>query len=469
MFDIFNSKEILANPLLAKDFIKHVPAYELAKWCLNNADENNIIDLEPIVKGIIESDRNDLKLIVATYGKLSHLFKADYLLELFSIDGGHKAALLGNSKINWYSFDDRVTEILKKIFLCDPSISDVGDLRRLASNNPRMDRRLIANAMRGKDDFQALGLTDRLIIGAEAIAINEIPAENWIGKDSPDTHELHFSEPSKAFLPLLKMVKENSSEEDFEYYLSGIIIWKMVNAKIDVETKDWLSADQIKPFNYETYMQDIREEKLRSLQLIFDFFADWYDRDDGFPQEEKHINKVSTAILAIDALLNNFWVRNDVQEIVEGLLIHPSILLRSAGYAKIFNSIKIDEESKGIKDFFISYPENSLEKWMGITCTEAFWLCFENYQLREFLLEKIESSGYAVRFETARNAMYQYLFSNVSDFAVAAKSHNEKFKFINLKFKSVVSSLLGNAFSVDEEKIRRATKNGKGFLGKFFK
>lgn len=230
-----------------------------------------------------------------------------------------------------------------------------------------------------------------------------------------------------------------------------------------------IPADQIKRFNYETYLQDIRDEKLRSLYVIFDFFADWYDRDDGFPQEEKHINKVATAILSIDALLNNYWVRNDVQEVVDNLLSNSSLLLRSAGYAKIFNSIKIDDESKGVKDFFVAYPENSLEKWIGITCTEAFWLCLENYRLRDFLLERIEASGYSTRFETARNAMYQYIFSIRSEFEVVAKKHNEKVRFVNLKPKNVVSSLLSNAFSVDENKIKQATSAGKGLLGRLFK
>ncbi len=468
MFNIFDSKEILQNPILAKDFIKHVPAFELAKFCLNNSDIN-IIDLEPIEKGIMESSRDDLKLILATYGKLSQFLKADYIVELFKLDGGHKAALLGNPKINWYNFDDRIAGILQNILLCDPTVRDVGELRRLMINNPRMDRKLIANAMRGEGAFQALEQVDRLIIGSEAISVTEIPAENWIGKDSPDTHELHFSKPNEAFLPLLKMVKEHSTSDDFEGYLSNIVIWKIVNSKLDIDTKDWLPSDQIKPFNYETYVQDIRDEKLRSLRLVFDFFADWHDRDDGFPQEEKHINKVATAILAIDALLNNYWVRNDVQDVVDGLLLHPSILLRSAGYAIIFNSINIDEDGKGVKEFFSSYPENSLEKWMGITCTQAFWLYCENYRIRDFLMEKVEASGYSPRFETARNAMYQYIFDVRSEFAVAAKNHNDKFKFINLKPRSAISTILGNAFSVDEGKIKQAKDSGKGLLGRFFK
>jgi hypothetical protein len=468
MFNIFDPVEILANPLLAKDFIKHVPAFELANFCLKNAN-NSVIDLDPIEKGIMESDRDDLKLILATYGKLSQFLKADYIVELFKLDGGHKAALLGNSRINWYNFDDRISEILKNILLCDPSVRDAVELRELMIKNPRMDRRLISNAMRGEGDFESLSLVVRLAIGAQAIDVDEIPAENWIGKDSPDAHELHFSKPNVAFLPLLKKVKEHISEDDFNFCLSNIVIWKIVNSKLDIETKDWLPSDQIKPFNYETYLEDARAEKLRSLQLILNFFADWYDRDNGFPQEEKYINKVSTAILAIDALLNNYWVRNDVQEIVDGLLSHPSVLLRSAGYAKIFNSIKIDEEGKGIKDFFSSYPENSLEKWMGITCTEAFWLCCENYQLREFLLEKVEASGYSARFETARNSMYQYIFSIRSEFGAAAKNHNEKFKFINLKPKGAISAILSNTFSVDEEKIKQATNAGKGLLGRIFK
>jgi hypothetical protein len=413
-----------------------------------------------------------LKLVLSTYGKMhvgAFSEPSSAIVELFQLGDGYKAALLSNSRIDYYGFDKRIDYLLKDVILCNSDSKEARSLRLVLVKNPRANRELIAKAMRGAEGFERLSWGHRLAIGAEAIAVKEIPAENWLGKDSPDTHETYFSEPHNAFLPLLKEAKQSLPEKDFQAHLSEII-WKMVDAQLDVKAKDWVPAEEIKRFNHDTYMEDIREANLKALEEVFSFFSDWYDRDDGLPQEYKHICRVGTAILSIDALLNNYWIRESVQDVVDKLLAHPSTILKAAGYAKIFNSIELDDECKGIKDFFAAYPEDTLEKWMGISCTEAFWLCRGNYKISDFISWKMDASGYQVRIENAEKEVYQYLFGTDIEFERSArvKAHNDKIKFIKLKPKNVVTSTIKKAFSVDDGKLKQAVQDSKGLLGKLF-
>ena len=82
MFNIFENSEVHKNPLLAKEFIKIVPAFELVKHVLattGNDRFDRILSKKAIKDGILDSDRDDLKLVLATYGDVLEFCNMDDL------------------------------------------------------------------------------------------------------------------------------------------------------------------------------------------------------------------------------------------------------------------------------------------------------------------------------------------------------------------------------------------------------
>ena len=214
MFNIFDNSEVHKNPLLAAEFIKIVPAIDLVNHILEVSSaeatekRDSILSCKAIQNAILNSDRDDLKLVLATYGNILELWDSKSFLKLYEKGVGFKAALFSNSNIDWYDLDeaDKV-EILHKSLLADFNDPTNKALINSIATNPRMDRQIIANAMLGKNGFEALPMTTRLLIGHDSIKVEPIEADYWPAKDSPDTHEMYFSAVNEAFLPMIKNAK----------------------------------------------------------------------------------------------------------------------------------------------------------------------------------------------------------------------------------------------------------------------
>lgn len=482
MFDIFNLKDAREKPLLAAEFIKIVPAYELIKHLLNSSTEATedgldplLIDLEHIRDAILESGRDDLQLVLATYGKIIELWDTEVLEKLAAKGPAYKEALFSNSRINWYRLDLRKDEegnLLRTALLANIDDKANKSLIYTIARNPRMDRSVIANAMRGTKGFEELPMGTRLLIGAEAILVEEIPAQFYAGKDSPDSHEIYFSSVNDVFISMVRDAKEVLDEKTFNQYLTGLILWKLPRAKLGLKAPDWLTAEEIETLEEkvsasEKFMDSYNRKQHASLQKVFDYFGNWYDRDDGYPQTTALIARAGVAIMAMNSLLRSYTFSHTVEKIVEEMLDSPHLLVRAAGYATIFNNIEVESNSPSVKSFFASYPENTLEKWMGITNTQAFWLCDGYDSLWSTIKEEMAGSGYQVKIESAHDDMYQYLFYSGS-YAERLEEHNKTTRPSLFKPKSLASRVMHTAFSVDESKIK-AAQESKGLLGKLFK
>jgi hypothetical protein len=482
MFDIFNFKDAQENPLLAAEFIKIVPAYELTKHLLKAYSEESddgptklLVDIEAIRDGILASGRDDLQLVLATYGEVIELWETKALEQLAAKGPAFKAALFNNSRIDWYSLslrNDEGNNILRNTLLADIEDPTNKSLLYAMVRNPRMDRSVIADAMRGLKGFEELPMETRLLIGAEAIGVKEIPAEFYAGKDTPDSHEIYFTRVNDAFISMIRDAKEALDEKKFNSYLTGLLLWKLPKAKLDVRADDWLTAEEIqtieeKASGSEKFMDGYNRKQRAALYKVFEYFGSWYDRDDGYPQTTTLISKASVAIMSMASLMRSHSVSHDIETIVEEMLASPHLLVRAAGYATIFNNITVESNSPLVKSFFSSYPENSLEKWMGITNTTAFWLCDGYSSLWNTIREEMSGSGYDVKIESARDDMYQYLFCSGS-YAERLDQHNKTTRPSLFKPKSMASRVIHTAFSVDESKIK-AAQEPKGLLGKLFK
>lgn len=472
MFNIFENSEVHKNPLLAKEFIKIVPAFELVKHVLattGNDRFDRILSKKAIKDGILDSDRDDLKLVLATYGDVLEFWDVKDFLKLYTKGSAFKAALFGNSTIDWYRLDEaKKVEILHTTLLADFTDETNSELIRVLVTNPRMDRKVIANAMLGRDGFEVIPITTRLQIGGYAISVEEIKADYWPGKDSPDTHEIYFSAVNEAYIRMLKDAKSEMEGVEFSKWVNHLL-WQLPFADLDISSEHWLNPDEIteleEKFSSLQYIEKYYKIKKIALLKVFDFFADWYQVDEGYPETTKQISRAGVAILAMTALLRNYWVRDDVNEIVEGLLASPSLIIRAAGYAAIFDNLSVESESEGVADFFAMYPDNSLDKWIGITNTPAFWLCDGYGSNGKVIAPHMKACGYLEKINTAKNDMYKYLF--LDTFSANLDKHNSMPKLDLLDSKSKVLELIKSPFTVDETMLP-SSKPKKGFLQKLF-
>lgn len=473
MFNIFDITEVQKNPLLASEFIKIVPAFELAKNAIETKDNDEfskILNARVIKAGILNSERDDLKLVLATYGEILELWDAKDFFKLYAKGPGFKAALFSNSNIDWYQLSDAdKVEILHKTLLADFDDETNKNLIFAIVNNPRADRKVIANAMLGQDGFEAMAITTRLVIAAQAIKVKPIEADHWPGKDSPDSHEIYFSSVNEAFLPMIKDAKNEMDEVQFNQYLNHLL-WELPFSDLQIKSEYWLSKDELASLTieYTTYQKQIDnfyKIKILALNKAFDFFADWYQEDEGYPQTSNQYNRVGVSILAITALLRDYWLQDDVSEIVANFLKSSSLILRAAGYAAIFDNITVESESGEVAKFFEQHSENSLDKWIGITNTPAFWLCDGYGSNGKFIAQQMKASGYHEKINSAKNDIYKYLF--LQSFSANLDKHNSMKKLDLLQEKSKAPNVYGSPFTLDETKIP-LNKPKKGFLKKLF-
>jgi hypothetical protein len=472
MFNIFDYLEVHKNPLLASEFIKIVPAFELVKHVLEtkeNEKYKKILNNKAIKDGILNSNRDDLKLILATYGEVLELWDSKDFFKLYEKGPSFKAALFSNSNIDWYKLNDTdKVEILHKSLCANLEDETNKNLIFAIVSNPRTDRKVIANAMLGVDGFEELPLTTRFLIAAKAIKVEPIEAEHWSGKDSPDSHEIYFSNVNEAFLPMIKDAKNEMAEVEFETNLN-VLLWELPYAKLDIQSEHWLSINeldslQVEFTNMRRYIDNIYKIKKIALTKVFEFFEDWYQEKEGYPQTAGQISRVGVPILAITSLLRNYWLRDDAYEITLDLLSSPSLILRAAGYATIFDNISVESESGEISEFFDMYPDNTLEKWIGITSIPAFWLCDSYGSNDRFIAQQMKASGFIEEINIARNDMYKYLF--LHSFSENLEKHNLITKLDLKRQKSKVESDRP-PFTVDETKLF-LNKPEKSFLQKLF-
>ncbi len=472
MFNIFDNSHINKNPLLASEFVKIVPAFELVKHIIQTKNEDRsekIINNEIIKNGILNSDRDDLKLVLATYGKVLEFWDSKDFLKLYDKGTAFKAALFSNSNIDWYRLSDfDKVEILHKSILADFEDETNKNLIFAIASNPRMDRKVIANALLGTDGFEELPITTRILIAAKSIKVEPIEADYWPGKDSPDTHEIYFSNVNEAFLRMVKDAKSGMTEVEFNRYTNALL-WELPYAQLDIKSEYWLSANEIAKLEEKFSSFEFIEKyyKIRRVALLsaFQFFEDWYDVTEGYPETTNQINRAVFPILAITSLLRNYWLKDDVHEIVNYLLSSPSLIIRAAGYATIFNNISVESESDKVSEFFNLYPGNSLEKWIGITSTPGFWLCDGYGSNAKVISTHMKSSGYHEKIIKAKDDMYQYLF--LHSFSENLEKHNSLPKFDLLESKIKTQELVATPFTIDESKIN-LNKPEKSFLKKLF-
>ena len=190
MLDLSSIKSIYSNPLLAKEFIKYISAFELLT-VVNEAGKKGdlILNNQSIIEGILESNDNGKLLLLASGSKLDDFARSDKFISIYNKGDVFKSALCGNSQYDWYALSIWNHEILDVIL--GDVLKEDSLLKKPFYKNPRMDRKLIASIIKGKDfdrskhtfDFSKISFHERYTACTLAIEVDEIRSDDYYGKE----------------------------------------------------------------------------------------------------------------------------------------------------------------------------------------------------------------------------------------------------------------------------------------------
>ena len=153
MFDFEDFRSVSANPLIAIEFVKSLSAYDLLQAVkkTNNDDDQSILDIKAVIDGVIELNDDEKLLLVATQSSFGGCH--ELIPFIFAKGIPYQAAILSNSRIDWYGFftfngDGFINKNL------DDIIAEDSVLAETFYKNQRMDRRLMAAIIRGKTEIR---------------------------------------------------------------------------------------------------------------------------------------------------------------------------------------------------------------------------------------------------------------------------------------------------------------------------
>src|SRR5262245_61714780 len=120
------------------------------------------LDNSELVESLLAGNDDGKKLVIASFsggGEFREGIKAETAIKLANLSRAHKIALLSNVRVNWYSiliFDHDAS--VRTELLAPTILSGEHDDKLALLHNPRMDRRFVADVIRGKDEFHAISI-----------------------------------------------------------------------------------------------------------------------------------------------------------------------------------------------------------------------------------------------------------------------------------------------------------------------
>jgi hypothetical protein len=423
MFNIFDVQSIRSNPILAKSFIRLVPAYELTKIILDDNKNAAILDELVIINGILESNNPDLQLVLAAYSTLGGWTDCvDNILKLYEKGEDYRAAVFGNSRIDWYYgnsiFIDTASSSLKEvgISIVAKEICENGSHLVTICRNPRMDRRLLATAIRGLEQFSKLSIEKRVEIAYLAMDVEELESEQYVGKDKPDQNEIHFDKPIKALLPFLKEIFERNDGDVFQKIVMNWL-WKIANIQFEIDAQDWneveIIIDSLEPKRKTS--NDIFEANRAKWHTAFShvvmFLSDTTKSlPDEFPKTQRDYALAVLPSIVLSSLLKSYWNRPKIREHLDELLKHPNWTIRAAYYSSVFGVTQITKSGDAIYEFFKKYELDVAEKWVGLTSTKLFQLSKRSINCERAINDAVIHSQYQVELEHIDSEVLKFLY-----------------------------------------------------------
>ena len=406
MTDIKNNNWVRLNPLVAKELIKYLSVTEIIDLYGNcHPDEYCSIDDENIVKGILETNDDGKILALALYANGQNL-EEEQIFEIADRSVAHKAAILSNQRINWYS-SFSFTTIRERLLI--PAILELGELALAVCRNPRMDRNLISEVVKGENAFQSLSIEQRMHLSFIAMSTVEIESKSYYMKDSPDSNELYFNKPISAFYSQLKKLDETNELKRIHTY--PIQLMKCLNDnKFDINYKDWISDSDEKII--EDSNLDWNAKYKSKNELSIRNFVDWAIKFSGDApiQPKKYqmcvvndgFSRGFLAILMIRKAINSYMVSNDIRhEMMQQLRTSEKWVGRAAYYSLMLDKTLIYYPFNELTNLISVSDDEKLVLLHGFLANEKYYffrMTVGLHQLGLFFSESIEYNNEMVAY-----------------------------------------------------------------------
>jgi len=425
-------EDFLDNITIGSEFIKHLSMVEYAELYSSASIDNDCpLDNEIYYKAVVDSKDAGKILVLARYAAFNDFDRVTnkILPQIFKLSSAHKEALLENRRAGWGEGYQALQTILKNVILKGNE-----HLIYLVSKNPRTDRSLLADAIRGEGSFKKLPEIRKIRIISSLYTGDELRFE-WDGfRDSPHFREIYFSKPYSAVFYMLKKEYKKQKKKDFFELIRCINTHHLRfsgNDVVDLEDGDWISEDD-KDDDYE-------ENSNKAKDKFIDWLHDLSKNINLNSLEDKKKNEVPEyviVIFVISVLLKLFRKSYDGLNKNHILKIDslPNEVFKAAYYGMQFSTITMDKSGVGSGVNFMHDVNDNLPKLIGVGSVGSIHLLHNiagNYGGK---LEKIIEDG---RSDKAINQIID--FSNpqyhINDNLTDAEIHNKY--FLNDKHKEV--------------------------------
>ena len=356
-------EDFLDNTTIGSEFIKHLSMVEYAElYSSADIDVHCPLDNSEYYKAILKSKDTGKILVLAKYARFSYGDDDKILSPIVKMSPAHKEALLSNQRANWGEFSrSGLKKILESVIL-----NDDDDSIHTLVENPRTDRKLLAEAIRGEGQFKNLSEGRKVQMIASLYTKDEIEFK-WDGRrDYPHNRELYFTNPYSAVFFMIKNEYKKQKKKDFLELLSWInddYLRYSGNDVVKLSNDDWVTKDK-ESMGY----SEMDDEAI-------DKFIDWLHELskninlNAFEDEKKDDNPDCViAIFVITVLLKLF--RKSYGGLNEKHILKIDSLknqvFKASYYGMQFSSIRMGKDGVGSGVKFMHDINTNLLKLIGI-------------------------------------------------------------------------------------------------------
>lgn len=431
--------DIEANPILAKELMKHLSTFELAQLANQpHQEQPNVLNHDAIISGIIEDGNVGKMLILANKSNLGFSIRDDKFLKIL-INSGRvvRASLYGNSSINWHQLfnfhsQSYLNDILKELFLDK-------DLQIPFFRNPRMDKRLLAAIIGGKSygnlktnfDFSSISIDERYNAAWRVLSVSDSKNINFSKNTIPDKNEEYSRLVLSATLKLIKDLLSNTNNDDNLFSVWHLLTF-LETPELFVHSSDWLSADEIFAISNLNISPQDTIEKIN--EISFARVVDFFDKKTQLlnisisevdTNTSSHVFSAPTyfapaaaAIIIISNLLFNFQSKNSYKTFLYKLIHSKNWAMRAASYAHIYKKIDIRNDHETVRRFFATFSSDPLTLIHSVVTNKhhRYSAVFDtSYQLTKDIMEQSLNESMSEYFSQDVKLLFENPYKKLID------------------------------------------------------
>lgn len=253
------------------------------------------LDDEQILKAILKTEDVAKELVALRLASPQESSAQNALLDAAQKSPAHRCAFLSNRRLDWYYPFGSFFDTLKSKVLRPPSdLSQISDPLEIdeaepckeyvgalcvAAANERMNRRIIAESIRGVEPFDRLSPSIRSRIALEAATYFSKPRPYDL-KDYPDDPPAEFLAERKPIEAYYALVKEGDGE------IYPTITEAIEAGEFSINDNDWLNEAEKEKLSVSKF----RERETAALKNFVSFMIGWSKHEpEGREHKEKEI------------------------------------------------------------------------------------------------------------------------------------------------------------------------------------